>query len=240
MSTARLLQVKLMSDTAILPTRGSAGASCFDLHSDSETVIEPGKTALIKTGISVSVPYGFEVQIRSRSGLALKKSIMCLNSPGTVDSDYRGEVGVILHNHGDEPFEVKRGDRIAQMGVYPVTMTDFDVVSELDATARGNGGFGSTGVSADVKPSYKLSMILLGEEESDKVVNEAERLDNIVSPVLLAQGSDNLPYLLQSGSNQYLFFPDGGVYGPYVGATNEQLIDLCEFIVKQARKDSNG
>lgn len=235
------LQVKKLSTTAQLPVRGSVGASCFDIHADSEHVIEPGQTELVKTGLSVAVPFGYEVQIRSRSGLALKKSISVLNSPGTVDCDYRGEVGVPLHNHSKVPFVVKRGDRIAQMGVYPVAMSVIEERETLDATERGVGGFGSTGVSAQpITKRPPLDIRLLTEEEADFVVNNADRLTNVVSPDLLKQGSDNLPYVLFSKNRFYLFFPDGGVYGPYTDADSEQLVDLCGRIVAQQGKATDG
>ena len=111
-----------------------------------EGVILPGHRTLVKTGLAVAVPRGFEVQVRSRSGLALKKGVAVLNSPGTVDADYRGEVGVILINHGQEPFAFKRGDRIAQIGVCRVEMCPAVAVEVLEETTRGAGGFGHTGV----------------------------------------------------------------------------------------------
>jgi dUTP pyrophosphatase len=140
------LDVKRITATAKLPVRSTEHASCFDICSDAEGVINPGERALIRTGISVAVPPGFEVQVRSRSGLALKQGVAVLNSPGTVDADYRGEVGVILINLGSEPFAYRRGDRIAQMGVYRVEMWPAVEVTELGGTARGAGGFGHTGV----------------------------------------------------------------------------------------------
>jgi dUTP pyrophosphatase len=140
------LEVKRLTATSRLPVRSTEHASCFDIHSDAEGVINPGERALIRTGISVAVPPGFEVQVRSRSGLALKHGVAVLNSPGTIDADYRGEVGVILINLGRVPFAYRRGDRIAQMGVYGVEMWPAVEVTELDATARGSGGFGHTGV----------------------------------------------------------------------------------------------
>jgi dUTP pyrophosphatase len=106
----------------------------------------PGRRALIPTGLSIALPPGFEAQVRPRSGLALKNGITCLNSPGTIDADYRGEVGVILINHGWEAFRITRGDRIAQMIVAPVVQALWMEAEELDETARGSGGFGSTGV----------------------------------------------------------------------------------------------
>jgi dUTP pyrophosphatase len=140
------LQVKRLTATARLPVRSTEHASCFDLCADAEGVILPGGRALIGTGIAVAVPPGFEVQVRSRSGLAIKQGVAVLNSPGTVDADYRGEVGVILINLGKEAFAFKRGDRIAQMAVCRIETWPATEVSELDGTARGAGGFGHTGV----------------------------------------------------------------------------------------------
>jgi len=108
--------------------------------------LAPGARALVPTGLALALPPGYEAQVRPRSGLALKNGVTVLNSPGTVDADYRGEVGVILINHGDEPLIIERGMRIAQLVVAPVTQVQFDVRETLDETARGAGGFGSTGV----------------------------------------------------------------------------------------------
>jgi len=140
------LHVKRLTPTARLPVRATANASCFDVHADMDGTIAPGERLLVKTGLAVAVPPGFEVQVRSRSGLAIKHGVAVLNSPGTVDADYRGEVGVILINHGREPFAFQRGDRIAQLGVYRVELCAAVEVAELEATARGAGGFGHTGV----------------------------------------------------------------------------------------------
>lgn len=139
------LHVKRLTPTAKLPVRATENASCFDVHADMEGTLAPGARLLVKTGLAVAVPPGFEVQVRSRSGLALKHGIAVLNAPGTVDADYRGEVGVILINHGSEPFAFKHGERIAQLGVYRVEMCAAVEVTELEATARGAGGFGHTG-----------------------------------------------------------------------------------------------
>lgn len=140
------LHVKRLTPTATLPVRATENASCFDICADMDGVIPPGERTLVKTGLAVAVPPGFEVQVRSRSGLALKQGIAVLNAPGTVDADYRGEVGVILMNHGREPFTFKRGDRVAQMGVYRVEMCAAVAVEMLEPTVRGAGGFGHTGV----------------------------------------------------------------------------------------------
>ncbi|AGB69826.1 MULTISPECIES: dUTP diphosphatase [Rhizobium] len=133
-----------------LPAYETKGAAGMDLRAAVEEgatlTIAPGKRALVPTGFIFEVPDGFEAQIRPRSGLAFKNGITCLNSPGTVDSDYRGEVKVILANLGDEPFEITRGMRIAQMVIAPVTQVRVAEISEISETARGAGGFGSTGV----------------------------------------------------------------------------------------------
>lgn len=139
------LRLKRLTLTAKLPVRSSEHASCFDIYADMDGTIAPGERLLVKTGFSVAVEPGYEVQVRSRSGLALKHGVLVLNSPGTVDADYRGEVGVILMNLGREHFGFRQGERIAQMGVYPVVMCPIAEVDVLDETARGAGGFGSTG-----------------------------------------------------------------------------------------------
>jgi dUTP pyrophosphatase len=140
------LHVKRLTPTATLPVRATENASCFDVCADLDGVIPPGERMLVKTGLAVAVSPGFEVQVRSRSGLALKQGVAVLNAPGTVDADYRGEVGVILMNHGREPFAFKRGDRVAQIGVYRVEMCVAVEVEVLESTARGAGGFGHTGI----------------------------------------------------------------------------------------------
>lgn len=132
-----------------LPSYESAGAAGADLRAnlrDREgVVLEPGQRALIPTGLRVEIPSGYEVQVRPRSGLALKHGITLANSPGTIDSDYRGELGVIVMNAGDAAFEVAHGERIAQMVVAPVVQAGFVLSEDLSETARGKGGFGSTG-----------------------------------------------------------------------------------------------
>jgi len=124
-------------------TNLSAG---MDLRSAEEKVLLPGERALVKTGIRLEIPEGYEAQVRPRSGLALKHGITVLNAPGTIDADYRGEVGVILINLGSEPFEIKKGDRIAQLVFAPHARAVFEEVFSLDNTERSTGGFGSTGV----------------------------------------------------------------------------------------------
>jgi dUTP pyrophosphatase len=114
---------------------------------ERDTVIEPGARALIPAGFAIALPDGYEAQVRPRSGLALKNGVTCLNSPGTIDADYRGPVNVILANFGSEPFIVRRGDRIAQLVIAPVTRAAFAVVQDLSETERASNGFGSTGVA---------------------------------------------------------------------------------------------
>ncbi|KAA1185676.1 dUTP diphosphatase [Rhizobium tropici] len=128
-------------------TKGAAGMDLRAAVEDGETLtIAPGKRALVPTGFIFEIPDGFEAQIRPRSGLAFKNGITCLNTPGTIDSDYRGEVKVLLINLGEEPFEITRGMRIAQMIIAPVTQARIVETTEASETKRGAGGFGSTGV----------------------------------------------------------------------------------------------
>lgn len=133
-------------ENALLPTYGTAGAAGADVYSVQEYVIQPGEHALVDTGLKCSIPEGFEIQVRPRSGLALKNKITVLNSPGTVDSDYTGKLGVILMNHSDKVFNVSVGDRIAQIVVAPVIQAKFAWAEAVKETDRGTGGFGSTGV----------------------------------------------------------------------------------------------
>ena len=132
-----------------LPAYETAGSAGMDLRAalgEGETVVlEPGQRKLIPTGLKIALEPGFEGQVRPRSGLAFKHGITCLNTPGTIDSDYRGEVGVILINLGELPFEIKRGDRIAQMVIARYEQAQMIEVEAVDETARGAGGFGSTG-----------------------------------------------------------------------------------------------
>lgn len=131
-----------------LPKYATAGSAGFDLRASvsAPVVIAPGKRCLIPTGIAIALPVGFEAQVRPRSGLALKHGITVLNSPGTIDSDYRGEIGVILINHSDVDFTVNDGDRIAQMVIAKYETVSWKEVNELSETERGDGGFGHTGV----------------------------------------------------------------------------------------------
>ncbi len=132
-----------------LPAYETLGAAGMDLRAavaeDAPVVLRPGDRAMIPTGFCIAVPAGFEAQARPRSGLAAKSGVTCLNSPGTIDSDYRGELKVILINHGGETFTVRRGDRIAQLVIAPVVQAAWIEVASLDETVRGAGGFGSTG-----------------------------------------------------------------------------------------------
>ena len=139
--------VKKFNKNIKLPVYKTSGSSGMDLvaHIKSKITINPGRTAMIATGISVAIPKNYEIQIRPRSGLAANKGISVLNTPGTVDSDYRGEIKVILINLSKKTFGIKSGDRIAQIVVCPVTKAEFAEVKQLPKTARGKGGFGSTG-----------------------------------------------------------------------------------------------
>jgi len=132
-----------------LPAYETPGSAGMDLRAavreDAPLTLPPGARAMVPTGLSFAIPLGFEVQIRPRSGLAAKHGITCLNTPGTIDSDYRGEIKVILINLGDTEFVINRGERIAQMVLAPVTQAQWHQVTVLDETSRGTGGFGSTG-----------------------------------------------------------------------------------------------
>ena len=141
------MKIKKVRENAITPTYGSATAAGADLYAclDSDTVIEPGKTVFIPTGIAMAVPVGYAGLIYARSSMGAKRGLAPANKVGVIDSDYRGEVMVALHNHGAEPQTVCHGERVAQLLVAPVLAPAFEEVEELDDTARGAGGFGSTG-----------------------------------------------------------------------------------------------
>ena len=128
-----------------LPSYATDGAAGLDIVAAEDVTLAPGQRHAVATGFAIAIPQGHEVQIRPRSGLALRHGITCLNTPSTIDHDYRGEVKVILANLGSEPFEVRRGERIAQLVPAPVLRAQFSEVAELGATSRGAGGFGSTG-----------------------------------------------------------------------------------------------
>ena len=129
----------------LLPVKAHSDDAAFDLKARTVLEIAPHKAALVPTGLFLELPVGYEAQVRPRSGLALKHCVTVLNTPGTIDAGYRGEVGVILINHGDAPFPVKRGDRIAQMVIQALPDVVLTPVSALNASSRGTGGFGSTG-----------------------------------------------------------------------------------------------
>ena len=128
-----------------LPAYATSGAAGMDVVSAEDVTLAPGARHAVATGLSIAIPAGYEIQVRPRSGLALKHGISVPNTPGTIDSDYRGELKVILINLGTEPFAIQRGDRVAQLVLAPVVQAAWDEVDELDATERGEGGFGSTG-----------------------------------------------------------------------------------------------
>jgi len=136
------------SEDLPLPAYESAQAAGMDLRAavTDTMVVAPGERAMVPTGIRIALPTGTEAQVRPRSGLAIRHGISMVNSPGTIDADYRGEVKVLLINHGQEPFTIQRGDRIAQMVIAPVLQADWAIVEDLEATVRGDGGFGHTGV----------------------------------------------------------------------------------------------
>jgi len=143
-STATIVKFQRLNPDAVIPEKASLGAAGFDLVSVEDATIKPMDRAVISTGIAMEVPPGFEAQVRPRSGLAAKYGVTVLNSPGTIDSDYRGEVKVILQNFGPT-FVVKKGERIAQVVIQRVPSIQFETVEELTDTTRGTGGLGSTG-----------------------------------------------------------------------------------------------
>jgi dUTP pyrophosphatase len=149
MSSNPTVEIKVLphGEGLDLPFYATTHAAGADLRAaiNNDKVIEAGDHALIPTGFAMALPDNFEAQVRPRSGLALKHGVTVLNTPGTIDADYRGEVGVILINHGKSPFHIQRGDRIAQMIIAPFVQADFKTVNELSETARGEGGFGSSG-----------------------------------------------------------------------------------------------
>lgn len=128
-----------------LPRYATEGAAGMDVVSAETVTLAPGARHPVATGLALAIPQGYEIQVRPRSGLALKHGVTVPNTPGTIDSDYRGELKVIMINHGAEPFPIARGDRVAQLVLAPVTQAAWDEVEELEETARGAGGFGSTG-----------------------------------------------------------------------------------------------
>ena len=151
MSAAVRIEIRQLphADGLPLPAYQSAHAAGLDLVAavpeDAPLVLLPGLYALVPTGLSIALPAGFEAQVRPRSGLAAKHGVTVLNGPGTVDADYRGEIGVLLINHGGEPFTIRRGERIAQMVIAAVVRAELVAVASLSSTDRGSGGFGSTG-----------------------------------------------------------------------------------------------
>ena len=128
-----------------LPAYATDGAAGMDVLAAEDVTLAPGARHAVATGLAVAIPHGYEIQVRPRSGLALKHGVTVPNTPGTIDSDYRGELKVIMINHGDSAFEIRRGDRVAQLVLAPVTQATWLPVDELDETVRGDGGFGSTG-----------------------------------------------------------------------------------------------
>ncbi len=142
------LKIKRIKDNAILPRYAHKGDAGMDIFSTERYLIKPFERCLISTGLKIEIPEGYELQIRPRSGLALKKGISLPNSPGTIDSGYRGELGVILINYGKEEFEINPGDKIAQAVLNKIESAEIEEVEEISATSRGEGGFGSTGYSA--------------------------------------------------------------------------------------------
>lgn len=142
---------KVLDDDVILPNYAYLEDAGMDIYSNEDKLLLPNNWALIKTGFSMLLPNGYEAQVRSKSGLALKSGIICLNSPGTIDCNYRGEVGVIVMNVSSVPYQIKKGQKIAQMVINKIEHLDCEVVEDLPASNRGEGGFGSTGIDNNRK-----------------------------------------------------------------------------------------
>lgn len=147
MNAQPVIEVKKLNPKARMPRYMTEWAAGMDIHAEPSEliVLAPGQRCLVPTGLAVAIPPGFEIQVRPRSGLALKQGISLVNTPGTIDADYRGEIGIIVINHGDQDFCIASGDRIAQLVVAPVVQATLIEVDELDQTTRGAGGFGHTG-----------------------------------------------------------------------------------------------
>jgi dUTP pyrophosphatase len=141
-----VVKIKKIKDNAILPNYAHEGDAGVDLYSTEDYVLRPGERTLVSTGIKIALPLGYEAQVRPKSGLALKSGLSVCNTPGTVDAGYRGEVGVIVINHGSDEYKIETGSKIAQMVFTNVEQAQFEEVSELDETTRNDGGFGSTGL----------------------------------------------------------------------------------------------
>lgn len=146
--SAKTVMIPIALDSgATAPSYATAGAAGMDLRSTEPVRLEPGERTLAKTGVKVAIPEGYEGQVRPRSGLALKKGLTMVNAPGTIDSDYRGEIGVILINHGQEAIELEAGERIGQLVIAAFARAEWNEVADLEVTERGSGGFGSTGTA---------------------------------------------------------------------------------------------
>lgn len=140
------VKFRRIDPAAMLPSYAHPGDAGMDIRSIEDLVIDPGARKLVRTGLVMMLPSGYEAQVRPRSGLALKNGVTVLNTPGTIDEGYRGEVGVVLANFGSEPFRIEKGSKIAQIVVAPCTRAEIEETVEIDSTERGEGGFGSTGV----------------------------------------------------------------------------------------------
>jgi dUTP pyrophosphatase len=139
------IKIKKIKENAVVPKYAHHGDAGVDLYSTEDYILKPGERTLVSTGIAIAIPPGHEAQVRPKSGLALKHGISIVNTPGTVDCEYRGEIGVIAINLGQEDFKIEKGNKIAQMIFNKIEEADFEEVKELDDTTRGDGGFGSTG-----------------------------------------------------------------------------------------------
>lgn len=193
------IPVKKLHELAVIPAYAKEGDAGFDLSAVEKVVIHPGQRALVKTGLAFEIPAGFELQIRPRSGLALKKGITCLNSPGTIDSGYRGEVGVILINHGEDTFVVELGDRIAQGVVNQLPNVVLLETGVLSETERGSTGFGSSGVKDPKREIMdEMKQVFLSYCTLRKVQEIVEEASDEFPNINLHKGSTNPTELVES------------------------------------------
>lgn len=212
-----LIKIKKIENGKIpeYKTEGSAGADCYARIENQQT-IEPGKVITIPLGFAVELPEGYEMQIRGRSGLARKNSIEVFNAPGTIDSDYRGEVGAILYNASTEPFIINPGDRIAQAIVAPVIRAEWHLTENLSETERGSGGFGSTGVKSEMSYNHPI-------EKFYEPFNNMSDLESILGKEVIIDNTFRATFerIVHSGLSLHLYFK-------IVGAIKE--IDLKDVI----------
>jgi len=230
------IKFKVLHEDAKIPGYSTPGSAGADLVSVEEKAIKPGHVAMVSTGLAMEIPEGYEVQVRPRSGLAGKQYVTVINSPGTIDSDYRGEVKVLLHNVGEYIYQVKPGDRIAQMVVAKVEQPAFIVVEELSDTVRGEGGFGHTGVEGESEKcdaDKDLDSIKLRGDMYEAIAVYATFLS---SHGLVVSGDELVDFLNRNGIKK----KNGGTYrkGRGIYGTIKHTYDVCVEVGRQDLADN--